>query len=144
MKTAMHIKKTLTMEATMNAVEQFFYDQAGYSYDPAKETEEEGKCRGAILLASAERWANETGYSFEWMIDEGASSADWIDDREDGGKYCDPWRVWACVMCDEGGEAVQSLWSIDFGRDGEPWGNPYRRVVEAELALEEWGMIAKG
>lgn len=127
----------------MNIVEQFFYDNTGYSYSPETETPEEGRKRNASLMASAEQWARELGYSFEWMIDPNSSSADWIEDREDGGKYCHPWQVWGCVMRDTCGKAVQSLWSIDFGRDGKPWSNPYRRVVEAELALEEWSVVAK-
>lgn len=121
----------------MNRVAQFFYDNAGYSYDPQKETQEEGRKRCAIVLAGVEQWAHETGYSFLWDIDHDASSADWLDDNEDGGKNRDPWRVWSCWMMDEQGKTVQSLHAIDFGRDGQPWGNNYRRVVEAELALEE-------
>lgn len=128
----------------LNAVEQFFYDQAGYSYDPLKETAEEGRRKGAILLASAEQWAHESGYSYEWSIDHGSSSADWIEANEDGGKNNESWQVWSCVMRDSEGNIVQSLYSIDFGRDGEPWGDPYRRVVEAELALEEWHTVVKG
>ena len=127
----------------LNAVEQFFYDQAGYSYDPAKETQEEGRRRGAILLASAERWAHETGYSYVWAIDTDSDSSDWIDDDEDGGKHCEPWQVWYCLMRDEHGKVVQSLSAIDFGRDGTPCSDPYRRVVEAELAVQEWHEVVK-
>lgn len=121
----------------MTKVERFFYDNAGYSYNPATETPEQGQEKSAILLAGAERWAQEAGYDFIWDIDPYASSADWIDDNEDGGKYYDPWQVWFCSMVDEKGKTVQSLHAIDFGRDGQPWGNSYRRVVEAELAAEE-------
>lgn len=127
----------------LNAVEQFFYDQAGYRYDPAIESPEDGRRRGALLLASAERWAHESGYSFCWDIDDESTSADWIDADDDGGKNQNPWRVWSVWMMDEGGHTVQSLHSIDFGRDGQPWGDPYRRVVEAELALEEWNTVVK-
>lgn len=125
----------------MNKVEQFFYDNAGYSYDPATETPEQGREKSAILLASAERWAQETGYDFIWDIDPDASSADWIDDKKDGGKYRKPWQVWFCSMLNERGKTVQSLHAIDFGRDGQPWGNSYRRVVEAELAMAEWQSV---
>lgn len=45
--------------------------------------------------------------------------------------------AWQCEGDDMGALTYRaSLGGIDFGRDGEPWGNPYRRVVEAELALE--------
>lgn len=127
----------------MNPVEQFFYDHAGYSHDSTKETEEQGRQRGALLLASAERWARETGYAFQWDIDHDASSADWLDKNEDGGEYHDPWRVWSCWMRDTQGNVTQALHAIDFGRDGEPWRDPYRRVVEAKLALAEWHDVVK-
>ena len=127
----------------MHNVAQFFYDNAGYSYDPTKETQEEGRRRNAVLLADAERWARETGYSFVWDIDHDSSSADGIDDDEDGGKHNDPWRVWSCWMMDEKGNTVQSLHAIDFGRDGQPWGDNYRRVVEAELACGEWASVVQ-
>lgn len=126
----------------LNAVEQFFYDNAGYSYDPAKETQEEGRRKCAVLLASAEQWAHESGYTFSWDYDS-YDSSEWIDDDEDGGKNCDPWQTLACCMIDEKGNVVQSLYNIDFGRDGQPWGNPHRRVVEAELASEEWNTVVK-
>jgi hypothetical protein len=43
-------------------------------------------------------------------------------------------------MRDKAGKVVQSLGGVDFGRDGDPWGQPYARVVEAELALEQRAM----
>lgn len=128
---------------TLNAVEQFFYDNAGYSYDPTTETPEQGRERGAVLIASAECWARETAYSFNWGIDPDGDSSDWIDDDEDGGKNREPWRVWECFMYDEKGNIAQSLHGIDFGRYGKPWGDVYKRVVEAELALEEWNSVVK-
>lgn len=127
----------------LNAVEKFFYDHAGVSYNPATETLEQGKVRGAKLYASAEQWARETGYSFEWGIDPYSCSADWFDDNEDGGKNNDPWPAWKCVMYNEKGGVVQSLHGTDLGRGGTPYGDPYRRVVEAELALEEWRAVVK-
>ena len=33
--------------------------------------------------------------------------------------------------------------AVDFGRDGKPWGDLYRRVVQADLALEEWHSVVK-
>lgn len=115
---------------------QFFKAQAGYSYDPKTETAIEGQRKTARALAQAEARAKRLNYSYEWSIDEFSSSADWIDDNEDGGRNGNPWQVWACVLRNEAGVILQSLCGIDFGRDGEPWGQPYKRVVEAELALE--------
>jgi hypothetical protein len=39
-------------------------------------------------------------------------------------------------MLDPEGTVVANLGGVDFGRDVEPWGNPYARVVEAELASD--------
>jgi len=125
-----------TETATKQTPEQFFYEHAGYSYDPLTETPEQGKERGAKRLAQAERDSREAGESYEWQIDTDSSSADWIEENEDGGKNQEPWEVWGCIRRSAEGEVLASLWSIDFGRDGQPWDNPYRRVVEAELALE--------
>jgi len=115
---------------------QFFLHHAGYSYDPATQSPMQGRIQNARALAKAERQARDAGYSFEWGIDDTLSS-DWIEDDEDGGRNCNPWRTWyCCARGPEQGRAVASLCGIDFGRDGTPWGDPYRRVFEAELALE--------
>ena len=114
----------------------FFFDHAGFSYDPLTETAEQGQARCAEQLADAEEQARDAGCSFEWSIDPGTTSADWIDDRKNGGKRRNPWATWQCLMRDADGAVVQALGGIDFGRDGSPWGDPYRRVIEAELALE--------
>lgn len=115
---------------------QFFHKHAGYSWTPGKETKAQGRARCAKALAAAEKAARESGAWFDWSIDPCASSADWIERGKDGGPGRKPWQVWQCAMYDESGACVASLHSIDFGRDGEPYGDPYRRVVEAELASE--------
>ena len=110
----------------MQSAYHFFYANAGYSYDPTVETQEQGRQRCAARLAEVEQQARDMGYSFRWELDD-IDSSDFSDDPE-------PWRLWVCTMCDEEGNALESLGGIDFGRDGEPWGNPYQRVVETELA----------
>lgn len=122
----------------MNAY-QFFYKHAGYAYDPKTETRQQGRANCAKALAAAELTARNNSYSFQWEIDPYSTSADWKEPDEDGGKRRAPWQVWSCFMRDQNGEIVQSLHAIDFGRDGSPFGDPYRRVVEAELALEQCG-----
>lgn len=122
----------------MNATD-FFFRHAGFSYDPKTETPDQGKQRCAQALAAAELRARDGGYSFQWEIDPHTRSDDWKKPDEDGGKYRAPWQTWVCDMYDPQGELVQSLGGIDFGRDGSPFGDPYRRVVEAELALEQCG-----
>lgn len=118
----------------MNAY-QFFLKHAGYSYGK-NETKMQGRIRCARALAKDERAARNAGFSFAWSIDPYSSSADWLENNEDGGRNCNPWQVWQCVMLNAEGYIVNSIHSIDFGRAGEPWGDPYRRVVEAELAGE--------
>ena len=106
----------------------FFLKHAGYSYDPKAETASQGRIRCAQSLARAEFTARELGYSFEWSVDD-TDSSEWSDETP-------AWAQWVCVMRDQNGKIESSLGGVDFGRDGDPWGNPYRRVVEAELALE--------
>jgi hypothetical protein len=96
----------------------FFHEQAGYSYDPATETPEQGQQRCAEALAAAEAWLMEqAGHTVEWLPDE------------------DEANQWGCIVrIDPRREA--SLWGIGFADDAEPWGQPYARVVVAELAQE--------
>ncbi len=107
----------------------FFYHNAGYSYDPSKESPINGRIRCAQALTDAELWACQEGYSYEWRLD-GSYSDEFSDEP-------DPWGLWECIMRNSEGEPTQHLCGIDFGRDGDPWNDPYRRVVQAELALEE-------
>lgn len=119
----------------MKTAYHFFLAQAGYSYAPDKETPMQGRIRCAKSLAYAERCARDAGASFDWSQDD-QTSAEWISDDNDGGRNRDPWYTWVCLARDANGKVFASLGGIDFGRDGEPWGDPYRRVVEAELACE--------
>jgi hypothetical protein len=108
--------------------EQFFYEHAGYSYDPKKETPEQGRRKCARALARAEAKAYDKGITYKWDVDD-TDSSEWSDERP-------AWQQWYCIAYNRKGAAIASLSGIDFGRNGEPWGDPYRRVVEAELALE--------
>lgn len=120
----------------------FFWTHAGYSHNPATETPEQGRKRGAQALADAALLASLAGVSFGWQVDPDTTSADWIEGRKDGSRYRDPWATWGCVLRGPDGVTLASLWGIDFGRGGEPWGEPYRRVVEAELAYEATEALA--
>jgi hypothetical protein len=112
----------------METLIQFFYDRAGWSYDSETETSEQGRRKCAELLARAASRAFNDGVYFDWSIDPYIDSSDFSDDD-------DPWSLWVCRMYDGDGKIVDSLCGIDFGRDGSPYGDPYRRVVEAELAV---------
>jgi hypothetical protein len=129
------MKRPMKKTGAMKAAERFFYLNAGYSYG-AGETPEQGRKRCARTLARAERAAANKGFSYRWSIDPHGSSADWIEPNEDGGRDNNPWQVWQCAMYNRDGRIVDSLHGIDFGRGGEPWGDNYKRVVEAELAID--------
>ena len=107
---------------------RFFYEHAGWSYHPDTETEAQGRRRCARALAKAESEASAKGYAFEWRPDEECDSSEFSEG--------DPWGLWVCLMRAPDGGVVGCLGAVDFGLGGEPWGNPYRRVVEAEIALE--------
>lgn len=108
---------------------QFFFDQAGFSWDPKKETEHEGRLRCAQQLANAEAHAKRVGLSFEWSLDD-ITSQEFSDEKP----Y---YQLWVCVAW-RGNKVVGSCGGIDFGRGGQPSGNPYKRVMEAELSLEDY------
>ena len=80
-----------------------------------------------------------TQESAKWEIDRECTNFDF--EHNDG----IPYSLWQCCACSPHespgrfsnlSTVVASLSGIDFGRDGEPWGDPYKRIVEAELALE--------
>jgi hypothetical protein len=111
-----------------NDAVQFFYENAGYVWNSANETQEQGHIRWAKGLANYEYLAWMKNYSYEWKQDY-IDSSDFSDEEP----Y---YPLWYCAIRNEAGEIVASLSAIDFGRDKEPWGNDYKRVVEAELACE--------
>lgn len=109
----------------------FFLRHAGLSYNPATETRQQGRAAGARRLAAAERDARALGYRFEWQYDPAGCIGGGAADCD-----CSTGRAHECMVClmlDPAGVCRQSLGSVcKPSRD-------YRRVVEAELALEEVG-----
>lgn len=109
---------------------QFFFKHAGFSYDPKTETKTQGRIRCARSLAHAEQTARELDWRFEWSDDwslgcshkefYGADSA--YAERE-------PETCESCLLFD-GDRVLASLSCIDDADDN------YRRVIQAELALE--------
>lgn len=128
-------KKTVLDELGLTKDEWFFYEHAGYVYDPKKETQEEARMRVARELARAERHAEEKGWECEWEEDD-------------------------CIGCDCGNENGEcpccnrvrghSKVALLYGKCGECGvrrllgslgsicgaSKENRRVVEAELALD--------
>lgn len=105
----------------------FFYEHAGYSYDPKIETEDEGRIRGAQELANAEDWAKENWVSYSWADDhEGMRDHQWdfVLETEEVPETCEEVYMYL------DSEMVGYLGCID---DASP---EYRRVIEAELASE--------
>ena len=106
---------------------EFFVQHAGFSYNPATETPEQGKLRCARALVSAERWAAVNDLTVEW-------ADDWDGDNSytEQAEF-DGYTVTTCEMArlvDTDGNVLASLGCIDDATDD------YRRVIEAELAEE--------
>ena len=96
----------------MTPAELFFFEHAGYSYDPKTETPEQGRTRCALRLAEAEAEADRRGWWVEWIAD----------DAEEGEPR------WCALLRDSSSRVLDALGGIDVC-DG-----PYARVVAAELA----------
>ena len=109
------------MSATQSDV-QFFIDNAGFSYDPKTQTEEEGRLQCAVRLADAED-------ILMLAMRVGDVSVSWCDDERMGDEPDDVENVESCVVKIDG-EIVASLYAI-WDADAA-----YRRVIRAELALE--------
>lgn len=106
----------------LTADEQFFYDNAGWSHHPDKETSENGHRRSARELAEAEAYARAKNWNCTWEPDP---------DPWDGDvPYDGP--LWGATLRDDKGNILASLWSIAVEHEGDP----YARVVNAQLALE--------
>ena len=115
-----------TKQAPLSPAARFFYDHAGYAHG-LDETPEQGRIRCAMNLVAVEGIAREAGMSFSWDIDPNIDSSDFDDSP-------DPWPLWVCIAYSCTGEIVGSRGGVDFGRDGSPHSNDYRRIIEAELA----------
>ena len=114
----------------MKTAYHFFYAHAGYSYNPQTETKQQGRARCAKSLAAAEKLAQEEGLVCDWSIDPYIDSSEFSDGE--------PYALWQCVCRSFSGEHLSSLGGVDFGPDGEPRGDKYARVIEAELAAEHF------
>lgn len=110
----------------IDAAVRFFWQHAGYSYRPDVESDESGRLRGARELAAAEAWARANGVTFSWRDDWEVAHETAYDCYDEG----EPETCELCTALDGNGAVLASLGCIDDATDD------YRRVVEAELALE--------
>jgi hypothetical protein len=104
---------------------QFFMKESGYVVGK--------RAQGSLDLARAEAYALDHGWTTEWVGDDSGSDAlgdheYWCSNAKRG--KCDGHYVFGCVLNDNNGEHLASLWGII-----EP-SSAYERVVEAELASE--------
>lgn len=110
---------------------EFFYEHAGWSYDPKSETKKQGRQRCAAGLARAEAWARSSGTFYNWERDyETNGETEW---------QCSMFKHLSTPGTDP--ELVGHLGGIDLGTESPVDYRPghrctYARVVEAELALE--------
>ena len=110
------------MTPTLAKAKAFFYKHGGYSYDPKKESQAQGRKRVALEMARAEAEASSRGWRVVWEGDPEPYETDLEGDE--------PNEVLGAILRDEHGNVLASLWGI-----GDP-SRSYGRVVEAELALE--------
>lgn len=108
---------------TMTEAERFFYEHAGWSWDPATETEEEGRLRCARELAAAEARLKAGPFYVGWVPDD----VPWDGDVPYDGPL---WIVQLWSVADSAGPELLGA----IGSVAEEDGGPYLRVVAAELA----------
>lgn len=121
---------SVTHKITLTDSEQFFYDHAGCSFDPSRETASSGLTRNAILLASAEEHAKREGWDVEWDIDPEADIIPTANYFVSGAEQ------WTATLRNLDGEPLANLCGIDLGHNAVPETDPYARVIAAELATE--------
>lgn len=113
----------------MDDAVKFFYDNAGWSHDPVRETSDQGRIRCAEALARAEQRRKNEGAWVAWERDDFPFGDDIHESHECG--YIA--TVWQYDAETDAPVCLASLSAVDAEA-----GDDYRRVVEAELASEAW------
>ena len=116
------------MEKDLERRTRFFQEHAGYATPPGRMA-----CAKALAQAEIEAEANE--FTFEW---EGEQDPDWSWFTDSRGRSAEPSErdiQLCCLLKDEDGKVLASLGGIHFNT-WNWYADPYRRVVEAELASE--------
>lgn len=113
----------------LTPTEYFFYEHAGYNYDPKTETQEQGRIRCAKSYAVDETKVQELidglGWHYEWS-EEWDIDDSWMDEEEKAKEHT--WEI--ASLLDGAGNHLASCGGI-VDADAN-----YRRVMEAELAGE--------
>lgn len=114
-----------TYETDRSKAAAFFYEHAGYSYNPATETAEDGRTRCAEKLARAEEISARRGWYVRIHDDHDGPMEDDVDSIgrvERGEAVC-----LGVTLQDETGRTMASLWGIVVR--GDPWANGYRHCA---------------
>jgi hypothetical protein len=118
---------------------RFFYRNAGISYNPAKETREQGKRRSARALANAEQKAKDAGIQFRFSH-EPYPDTSWMDEsqleefRQGGTVMLDALAILPCP--DHSGCKHDRVLASLGGIHASGFSDPYLRVVSAEIAFD--------
>jgi len=123
------------MRIKLTPNERFFFAHAGYSYDPKTETKQQGKRRCARAMARAEKRAQDAEFEYEWRDDWSVGSHQEYFGKGSAYEESEPNTCESCVLRSSDGEVLASLHCIDDADSN------YRRVIEAELALEAFSEI---
>lgn len=121
-----------TAPADLTPAERFMWEHAGWSYDPKRETSEEGRVRCARELAAAEQALKDAGWEYEVVNDP----------FEYPGNAPRDVGPWSGIVLRDGGVLRYefALWGIDTpSAEGD-----YGRTVAAGLALEAMAAGALG
>lgn len=110
---------------------RFFFSHAGYSYDPKTETKIQGRWKWARALATAEKAGQDQNLEFVWEYDQYPDTS-WMDEQALKELENGQTEILECVARQDG-VVLASLCGIHIDVNDR---HQYRRVVEAELAME--------
>jgi hypothetical protein len=113
---------------------RFFYEHAGYAISSG-ETEHTARLRNAKALADAEEYAADQDWAYDWE-EESRDEAEMTFGDEETWENTESYSV--ALRDESDNSSLAALGGVSFPRDGAHTSRSrdYRRVVEAELALE--------
>jgi hypothetical protein len=111
---------------TLTPEQQFFFDNAGWAYRASEETPEQGRTRGAIILAE-----NEALYLEAHKVS--TVACEWHEDENFHNEKCDTCECASITVHDERSGKRVILSYVGCVLDAT---EDYRRVIRAELVCE--------